>query len=78
MALLGRERRLGLLAGIADHVEAQLAGAEPMIAPKDLRDLSVSLGVAIDKQRLEEGLSSFNAETHIRSWTVKQPPTPES
>lgn len=76
--LLSKERRLGLLAGVADHVEEQLGGAKPRIMPKDLRDLAVSLGVVIDKQRLEEGLSSFNAETHIRSWTVKQPPSAQA
>lgn len=73
-SLLAKERRLGLLSMVADHVEAQLLGQKPMISAKDLRDLSVSLGVAIDKQRLEEGLSSANLESHITAFTVRELP----
>ena len=74
LQLLGRERRLGLLAGIADEVEHQLGGAPARIPAKDLRDLAVSLGVSIDKQRLEEGLSSFNAAAHITTFGARELP----
>ena len=65
---------MGLIAMVADHVEAQLLGQEAVVPPKDLRDLAVSLGIAIDKQRLEEGLSSVNLEQHLTAFTVREIP----
>lgn len=73
-----RERRLDLVNKLAARVEECLDDPESGRDPRQLQHLAVSLGIAIDKRRLEDGLSTFNADAHITSFTVRQPTPSES
>lgn len=73
--LFNKTRRLLTLAKIADHVDAALDQAElGSIPAKDMRDIAVTTGVLIDKQRLEDGESTNNQSVQVRVWGRRELP----
>lgn len=74
-------RRMRMLERFQEHLEAYLRLEPGSIPSKDFRDLAVSMGIGIDKQRLEEGQSTSNRATSIRVWgpqpVAELPPPPD-
>jgi hypothetical protein len=58
---------------LVERVLEQLEGGEA--SARGLRDLSVALGVAVDKRRLEEGRSTANEERHVKVWGSRELPS---
>lgn len=73
--LFNRTRRLRTLATIADELDRTIDEhqTEPFEA-KELRDLAVTAGVLIDKQRLEDGESTNNQSVQVRVWGRRELP----
>jgi hypothetical protein len=69
-------RRLEAVNLLADRIIEGLERDD--LSGKDIRDLGVSLGIAIDKRRLEDGQSTANVNQHVRVWGRRElPPKPE-
>jgi hypothetical protein len=76
--LFSEARSKEMISKLAGHVEAILEREPGTVLPKELRDLAVTGGILVDKQRLIEGQSTANVSQQVRVWGRKElPGTPE-